>query len=78
MTARQKAPPGKEHFKVRVVLPNALLHLASASEPSLNYGAEDRIDDVTADWLDDPDLGDSLGFIHWPSITGITWRYVRT
>ena len=74
MTKRTVSYPDDEHFKVRVVVPNALLHLVSTDEPTVTY-AGDRIVHVEARWLDDPDKGDTLGFIHWPSVTAITWRW---
>jgi hypothetical protein len=59
------------HFKVRVVVPGALLHLASWSEPTI--GA-DHV--VTADWIrDDPEYGDTIGFIEWDHVVAVTWRF---
>jgi hypothetical protein len=74
----------KPHYKVRVVLPGVVLHLASWTKPKLIrealtgpgfiqlYGG---IDDVEADWIDDPQYGDTIGWIDWPKVRGITWRW---
>lgn len=62
---------GDDHFKVRVVIQGAaILHLASATEPR-------RWDDGewTADWLNDPEKGDSIGFIDWHTVAAVTWRW---
>ena len=71
------------HYKVRIVIPGAVLHLASWTKPRLVrepltgpgviqlYGG---ISDVYADWIDDPAYGDTLGWIDWPKVAGITWR----
>jgi hypothetical protein len=53
------------HFKVRVVLPGALLHLASKAEP------RKTTDGWQADRIEDHRYGDTLGFIG----TAATIRY---
>lgn len=78
MTARKTSPPGAEHYKVRVVLPGALLHLASETEPRLVQQSGGQLVDVVADWISDPELGDALGYIDWTAVVGITWRYTGT
>lgn len=30
---------------------------------------------VIAEWIDDPDLGDSIGWIDWDHVAAVTWRY---
>jgi hypothetical protein len=78
VTARKTSTPGNEHFKVRIVLPGALLHLASKTEPKLNPGfvqGRSRLTSVEADWISDPDVSDTVGYIDWPAVVGITWRY---
>jgi hypothetical protein len=65
----------KPHFKVRIVLPGALLHLASWDVPRITRGMlSSGIDNVSADWIDDPDYGDTRGYIDWPRVDAITWR----
>ena len=59
----------RPHFKVRVVLPNALLHLASWTEPVLR-----DVGEVAADWISDPEYGDTIGFIQWDKVVAVTWR----
>ena len=65
----------KPHYKVRVVLPGALLHLAAWNEPDFGVATESDGWTVRADWIDDPAYGDTLGFIEWPEVKGLTWRY---
>lgn len=64
----------KPHFKIRVVIPGALLHLASWGEPEIRY-SHGQIDDVFADWISDPEYGDTIGRINWHSVAAITWRW---
>ncbi len=65
------------HWKVRVVLPGAILHLAARTEPVVSSNPLDggALSDVDADWITDPDYGDTLGFIDWTKVAAITWRY---
>ena len=62
------------HFKVRLVLPGALIHLASQDEPRWVHD-EDGQRQLEADWITDPDYGDTLFFIDWSAVTGVTWRW---
>ena len=64
----------KPHYKVQVVLPNALLHLASWTEPKIDQDLTTR---VAGDWIDDPQYRDSIGLINWEAITAITWRWTE-
>jgi hypothetical protein len=57
------------HYKVRVVLPGALLHLASKGEPAKTT------DGWQADWIEDHRYGDTLGFIDWSSVSAVTRRW---
>lgn len=64
------------YYKVRVVLPGALIHLASTTEPEVKLERfTERISNVTADWLQTPECGDTVGYIDWPEVTAITWRW---
>lgn len=63
-----------EHYKVRVALQGSIIHLASRTQPKLLHDTG-RLVDVAADWIDNPEYGDTVGFIHWPSVVAITWRW---
>ena len=58
------------HWKVRVVLPGAILHLASSVEPRM-----DPFDGLIWEPMDDYRYGDTQGYIDWNAVIGITWRY---
>lgn len=59
------------HYKVRVVMPGALLHFASTDEPVPTP------DGWSADWIDDHRYGDHIGFIDWSKAVAITWRWTE-
>ena len=58
-----------------MVVPNALLHLASRMEPELIFDSDGLIHLVVAEWIRDAAYGDTPGFIRWPEVTAITWRW---
>jgi hypothetical protein len=60
------------HYKVRIVLPGVLLHVASWTEPCL---PADHRAPVVADWITDPAYGDTIGFIAWDHVIAVTWRF---
>jgi hypothetical protein len=60
------------HYKVRVVLPGAILHLASWTEPTL---APEVRGPLVADWINDRAYGDTIGFVDWSQLVAVTWRY---
>ena len=64
----------KPHYRVRVVLPNPLLHLASWTEPKIDQDLTTRVE---GDWIDDHQYRDSIGLINWEAITAITWRWTE-
>jgi hypothetical protein len=68
---------GEPYWKVRVVFPGVVLHLASKTEPIVEkYIDNDTLEltrRVKADWLTD-DRADTLGYIDWSSIKAVTWR----
>lgn len=67
------------YYKVRVALPGALIHLASSTEPKVHCDAyTGSITRVQGDWLEDPDKGDTLGYIDWPNVAAVTWRWTGT
>src|SRR5215203_7305211 len=59
------------HYRVRFVLPNALLHLASWAEPNID---QDLATGVGGDWINDHQYRDTIGLINWEAITANTWR----
>jgi hypothetical protein len=63
------------HYKVRVVLPGAILHLASRTQPTIRRHYDDGRGVWDADWIDDHRYGDSIGFIDWSQLVAITWRW---
>jgi hypothetical protein len=63
------------HYKVRVVLPGAILHLASKDEPAEIPAIWGQDGHWHADWMDDHRYGDTVGFIDWNQVTAITWRW---
>lgn len=76
MTRRQKATEQglTPHWKVRLVLPNALLHLASWDEPRWEVD-EDGQRVLMAEWIDNPEYGDKLISIDWTAVTAVTARW---
>jgi hypothetical protein len=69
----------KPHYKVRVALPGSVLHLASWSEPrfrpKLNVPYIEA--EIQADWILDPDYGDTIGYVDWDQVIAVTWRLAR-
>jgi len=65
------------HWKVRVVFPGAIVHLASSTKPEVEH-LDDGGRYVWADWLDDPECGDSVGWIDWSQAIAVTWRHTAT
>lgn len=64
------------HYKVRVVIDGALLHLASRDEPHEDHDPYDGGAAFwAADWIADPRYGDTIGFINWSQVAAITWRW---
>ena len=69
-TERGLAP----HWKVRVVLPGAILHLCSRTEPRMRISAG-RFAHVAMDLVTDTEHGDTMGFIDWSAVVAVTWRF---
>lgn len=65
----------RPHYKVRVVLPGATLHLASRNVPQRSWLVGTGEAEVDADWIEDPRCGDTLGYIDWSQVIGLTWRW---
>jgi hypothetical protein len=66
--------PGEAFYRVRVVLPGALFNLASRTPPVVHQKAG-RVTKVVAEWLTDPEQGDTVGFIDWTAVVAVTWRW---
>jgi hypothetical protein len=78
MTRSKISRPGEKYFAVRVVLPGALLHFAARTEPTIEQtflSGRLRIDQVHAEWIDDPNIGDTIAYIDWHAVTAISWRW---
>jgi hypothetical protein len=61
-------------WRVRVCMPGSILHFTSSTEPVVQM-RDGRIGDVAMTLMTNvPDGGDTLGFIDWPVVTGLTWR----
>lgn len=67
----------KPHYKVRLSLQGALIHTASWDEPVITKDQEHSrlLWHVTANWVQDSEYGDVIGFIHWSNVNAVTWRY---
>jgi hypothetical protein len=62
------------HFKVRIVLPGVVLHLASHTEPQPIYG-DGVLVGVDASWIGGHEYGDTLGHIDWSAVVAVSWRW---
>ena len=53
----------------------AILHLASRTEPTVHLGANGQ--PVGVDWepIGGPDYGDTSGYIDWSAVTAVSWRW---
>jgi hypothetical protein len=66
----------ESHYKVRIVMHGAILHAASWSKPKVILDSDEHVRIVRADWVDnDPAYGDTIGYIDWPEVRAVTWRY---
>jgi hypothetical protein len=65
----------KPHYKIRLALNGALIHLASWKEPKVFTDQHDKIALVEADWISDPRYGDTLGHVVWEQVAAVTWRW---
>ena len=65
---------GLPHYRARVVLPDALRHLASWTEAKIDQDLTTR---VAGDWIDDHQYRDTAGLINWEAIMAITWRWTE-
>jgi hypothetical protein len=64
-------------WRVRVCLPGSIIHLTSLTEPDVHM-LNGRIHSVTMELVTGaPDSGDTIGFIDWPSVIGLTWRVMK-
>lgn len=65
-------------WKVRVVVPGALLHFVSATEPIVvEHRGVDVLDGATGiaglEWTPTEE-GDTAGYIDWEQVVAVTWR----
>jgi hypothetical protein len=65
-------------WRVRVALPGGIFHLVSRTEPVVTMH-DDRIGDVRMDLVtgtpeSGDTVGDTIGFIDWSAVIGVTWR----
>jgi hypothetical protein len=69
----------KPHYKVRVVVLGALVHIASWDEPHLEpvdpHHRYTGPQEWVADWINDPEYGATIGYIDWDKVSAITWRW---
>jgi hypothetical protein len=65
----------KPHYKVRIVISGAILHLASWDQPQVAEGPGGAVAGVEASWIDDPGYGDTAGFVDWAAVDAVTWRW---
>jgi hypothetical protein len=80
MTQRQTAALTglAPHYKVRVVLPGVVLHLAAWEQPRFDTVQVSSAISETgwhAEWIEDPRFGDTVGFIDWSQVVALTWRW---
>jgi hypothetical protein len=61
----------KPHYRVRVVRPNALRHLAWWTEPRIDQDVTSR---VGGDWIHGHQYRDTIGLINGEAIT---WRWTE-
>lgn len=62
-------------WKIRIVIPGAMIHVSSATEPAIKINSTGRVESL--DWtpiIDGADAGDALGFIRWEEAVTISWR----
>jgi hypothetical protein len=62
-------------WKVRLTMPGSIIHLLSRSRPRVVI-IDGRVHNCEMDLIQDTDEGDTLGFVHWPSVIGVAWRAV--
>lgn len=62
-----------EGFKVRVILPGAIIHLLTAAEPAIQT-SNGKITSASLDIIPNTEHGDSIGFIDWSAVSAVSWR----
>jgi hypothetical protein len=60
----------KPHFKIRIFFVGGVIHTASWDRPVVNSERE-----ITADWVNDFEYGDEIGFVDWDAVVAISWRW---
>ena len=66
--------PLRSHYKVRIVIAGAILHVASWTEPTVDVTGTGGVR-VTADWIRDHRYGDTIGHISWDDVRHVSWRF---
>ena len=62
------------HWKVRIYLPGGILYVISRTEPVVHIGGK-RLAHVELDVIEGTDHGDTIGFMDWEAVLGVTWRF---
>jgi hypothetical protein len=69
--------PGSALWRVRVCLPGSIIHLTSLTEPVVHM-RDGRIASADMELVTTaPESGDTIGFIDWPVVVGLTWRAIQ-
>jgi hypothetical protein len=72
------------HWKIRIIVGGAILHVASGIEPTPLFEIDegdgcrvlgDHVLGLKGEWIDDHEYGDTLGYIDWDALSAATWRY---
>ena len=64
------------HWKVRVVVGCALLHIISRSQPTVrvNGHGAGAVIGIDMDVIEGTEHGDAIGYIDLSAVTSVTWR----
>lgn len=77
----EEPPKLDPHYKITIALPGGLRHVASWDLPYVRHNdwltGLDKIHSVDANWINDPDYGELIGWIDWSAVQAITWRRVE-
>lgn len=66
---------GIDGYKIRLVVPNAVIHLLSSSEPEVHLDPQTGlVQALHYNAVVNSKHGDTLGFIRWSEVTAISWR----
>lgn len=65
--------PKPEGWKVRVQFPGGAVHVLSRTAPMVRRVGT-QVLDVDWDLVTDTEHGDTVGYIRWSEVIGISWR----